>query len=93
MQERGKCSPTKPDENWVHDATAASPQRVAETACADQGRLYDWQAVVRFIFWVLPAKLSRGMCSDTVAEWLGAPKEDAYLFDPRSLRVAVRYLK
>lgn len=78
-----------PSENWEYDELGESPRIVAPKACADQGKLYDWQAVVRFLFWVLPAKLSRGMCNEVVGEWIGIEASEAYLFDPHSLRVAV----
>lgn len=76
--------------NWTLDDTRANPLRAAKWAAENEGELYDWQALARFVFWVLPQKLSRGMCSEVCATMLGVPETDAYLFDPRVLRAAVR---
>lgn len=77
-------------DHWALDATLADPLQAARWASENEGSLYDWQAVVRFVFWVLPQKLSRGMCSEVCARMFGIPEDDAYLFDPRVLRAAVR---
>lgn len=77
-------------DHWALDAVRADPLRAAEWAKANQGRLYDWQAVFRYLLWILPQKLSRGMCSEVCATMFGVPPDDAYLFDPRVLRAAVR---
>ena len=76
--------------SWALDATTSSPLKAAQWGHDHQGFLYDWQAVVRFLFWILPAKKSRGMCSEVCATMLGAKEEDAFLFDPRTIRAAVR---
>lgn len=78
------------DSHWEVDATRSSPLRAALWASENEGRLYDWQAVFRYLLWVLPSKLSRGMCSEVAATMLGVPEGDAHLFDPRTLRAAVR---
>lgn len=77
-------------DHWALDATRADPLRAARWAHKNQGRLYDWQAVARYLIWVLAQKLSRGMCSEVCATMFGVPEADAYLFDPRVLRAAVR---
>lgn len=82
-----------PDPKWVYDPTIADPVFAATRAKELEGSLYDWQAVFRYLIWIIPNKLSRGMCSEIAAELLGIPKEDAYLFDPRTIRAANRGLK
>lgn len=77
-------------DHWALDDTRADPLRAAQWASDNQGRLYDWQAIARYLLWVLPHKLSRGMCSEACARMLGVPDADAYLFDPRVLRAAVK---
>ena len=77
-------------DHWALDDTRADPLYAAQWAHENQGRLYDWQAVVRYVFWVLPNKLSRGMCSEVCASMLCVPDSEAYLFDPRVLRAAVK---
>lgn len=78
------------DPKWARDRVDADPLYAATWADQNQGRLYDWQAVFRYLVWVLPQKLSRGMCSEVCARMLGVPDNDAHLFDPRILRVSVR---
>ena len=67
-----------------------APSRAAQWAGQNQGRLYDWQSIGRYLLWILPSKASRGMCSEVCATMLGVPAEDAHLFDPRVLRAAVK---
>jgi hypothetical protein len=74
----------------VLDDTNQDPLRAARWARENEGGLYDWQAILRFLLWVLPQKLSRGMCSEVCARMFGVSAEDAYLLDPRLLRVVVR---
>lgn len=76
--------------HWELDATNANPLRAAQWAAENEGGLYDWQAVARYLLWVLPQKLSRGMCSEVCARMFGVPAADAHLFDPRVLRAAVK---
>jgi hypothetical protein len=78
--------------NWELDPapTHVDPLAAAWWAAENEGSLYDWWAVVRYLFWVLPQKLSRGMCSEVCARMFGVPAEDAHLLDPRTLRVVVR---
>ena len=61
----------------------ADPLRAAQWASQNQGRIYDWQSIGRYLLWILPSKASRGMCSEVCATMLGVPAEDAHLFDPR----------
>lgn len=82
-----------PDLKWVHDPTQADPLFAATKAKEMDGKLYDWQAVCRYVLWIIPNKLSRGMCSEVAAVLLGIPDEDAYLFDPRTIRAANKGLK
>lgn len=77
---------------WELDTVRADPLRAAQWAAANEGGLYDWQAVLRYLVWILPQKLSRGMCSEVCARMFGVPEDDAYLFDPRVLRAAVKGL-
>jgi len=77
-------------DHWALDDVSADPLRAALWARENAGSLYDWQAIARFLLWVLPQKLSRGMCSEVCARMFGVPAEDAYLLDPRTLRVVVR---
>ena len=77
----------KPD-HWSVDSLDADPQRAARWARENQGRLYDWQLIIGFLAWLIPQKKSRVMCSEASAEMLGF--EDAWRFDPCSLRSAVR---
>lgn len=81
------------DPQWELDDTDRDSVYAAKWAKAHEGSLYDWQAIVRYIFWLLPQKLSRGMCSEVVARMFGFPAEEAYLFDPRTLRAVVRYFR
>ncbi len=76
--------------SWVLDGTDTDPLRAAQWASANEGRLYDWQSIGRYLLWILPSKASRGMCSEVCATMLGAQEADAHLFDPRLLRAAVR---
>lgn len=76
--------------SWELDRTSADPLRAAQWAAANEGMLYDWQAVLRYLVWVVPQKMARGMCSEACAEMLGVQPDDAHLFDPRVLRAAVR---
>lgn len=78
--------------SWALDHTDADPLRAAQWANQNQGRLYDWQSIGRYLLWVLPSKASRGMCSEVCATMLGVRAEDAHLFDPRVLRAAVKGL-
>lgn len=79
-------------DHWALDPAPAhvDPLSAAWWAAHNEGSLYDWQAIARFLLWVLPQKLSRGMCSEVCARMFGVPAEDAYLLDPRTLRVVVR---
>lgn len=77
-------------DHWALDDTRADPLRAAQWASQNQGRLYDWQSIGRYLLWILPSKASRGMCSEVCATMLGVPAEDAHLFDPRVLRAAVK---
>lgn len=77
-------------DHWALDDTRADPLRAAQWANQNQGRLYDWQSIGRYLLWILPSKASRGMCSEVCATMLGVPAEDAHLFDPRVLRAAVK---
>lgn len=81
-----------PDDKWVHDSVNADPKLVARMANLDQGKLYDWQAIITFIFWIMPQKMNRGMCNEVIGGWIGIDPNEAYLFDPHTLRVAVRGL-
>ena len=76
--------------SWALDATGADPLRAAQWASLNQGRLYDWQSIGRYLLWILPSKASRGMCSEVCATMLGVPAEDAHLFDPRVLCAVVK---
>ena len=78
--------------SWALDPTNADPLRAAQWANRNQGRLYDWQSIARYLLWILPSKASRGMCSEVCATMLGVPESDAHLFDPRILRAAVHGL-
>lgn len=78
---------------WALDDTNRDPLYAAKWAYAHEGSLYDWQAIVRYIFWLLPQKLSRGMCSEVVARMFGFSAKDAYLMGPRILRVVVRVFR
>ncbi len=79
-----------PDSKWAHDPLRTHPELVAALAVSAEGSLYDWQAIVRFMFWILPAKMNRGMCSEIVAGLLGVDAKHAHMFDPTTLRAAVR---
>lgn len=76
--------------SWSLDATHRDPLQAAQWASDNEGRLYDWQAILRYLIWVLPQKLSRGMCSEVCARMLGVADDSAHLFCPRILRAAVR---
>lgn len=76
--------------SWALDNTVADPLLAAQWAATNEGRLYDWQSIGRYLIWLLPSKASRGMCSEVCAAMLGVPAKEAHLFDPRLLRVAVR---
>jgi len=71
-------------DKWTLDATPACPQRAAQWALDNQGRLYDWQLILGFLAWVIPHNSSRVMCSEACAEMLGL--QDAWRFDPCALR-------
>jgi hypothetical protein len=77
-------------DHWAVDESRADALLAAQWASDNEGRLYDWQAIARYLLWVLPPKVSRGMCSEVCATMLGAPERDAHLFDPRLLRVVVK---
>lgn len=77
--------------SWELDSTPADALSAARWAHENQGRLYDWQSIGRYLIWLLPSKASRGMCSEVCATMLGVPEVEAHLFDPRLLRVAVRH--
>ncbi len=77
-------------ESWELDEVRADPVSAARWAYLNEGTLYDWQSVARYLIWIIPNKSSRGMCGEVCAAMLGVREEDAYLFDPRILRVAVK---
>lgn len=73
---------------WTPRKTPADPFRAAQWAKGAQGVLYDWQLIFSFLFWVIPNKKSRGMCSEVCATMLGY--DEAWRFDPCNLDVVVR---
>lgn len=82
-----------PEDKWIYDQMDTDPLKAAKLAKELDGTLYDWQAVIRYVFWILPTKLARGMCSEICARLAGIPKEEAHLFDPRTIRAMVRGFK
>lgn len=78
-----------PGDKWAYSALYQDPVEAATRARDMQGSLYDWQAIFMYLFWIIPNKLSRGMCSERIAIILGVDEKDACLFTPRLLRVAV----
>lgn len=75
------------DSKWSYLSPRLDALVVAQRAYILQGSMYDWQAIFMFLFWMVPNKLSRGMCSETVSMLFGVPPEDAFLLSPRLLRV------
>jgi len=81
---RIKVDPAKWD---VTDLTDFDPFYAANWARSNEGMLYDWQLISKFIAWFLPEKVNRVMCSEACASMLGIP--DPFLYDPRVLHSAV----
>lgn len=74
-----------PEENkWFIRKTSRDPFFAAVTIKENEGKMYDWQLIVGFIFWLIPDKTNRKMCSEIISESLGFNSE-SWRIDPALL--------
>lgn len=74
---------------WELDSlVGADPLAAAIWFTLHEGELYDWALIAKFIAFFMPERDGRHLCGESIAAALGF--EDAWRFDPCTLRAAAR---